>query len=162
MAEVITDVNPSGTETISKRKKETKLSVGKVLESRAFAMAMNVASKYAAGKSKIYRLLNHAFEKLREESNRKLFKKDFKEKTQTLMRMAKAYIEGQYRKIPSETAFRIIGGLIYFVWILDFIPDFFPIIGLADDLAVIVWVYNGINHELEDFERWERSEGMVD
>lgn len=126
-----------------------------VLESRVFAMAMKVAEKLAYSKSKIFRLLQHAFEKLKEESNRNRLQQDFMEKTQILMRMMRAYSNGAYKKIPVTTIMRIAGGLIYFVWILDVIPDFIPLLGLADDLAVIVWVYNGINEEIEDFEQWE-------
>ena len=135
--------------------------VGAVLESKAFAIAMKVAEKLAYSKSKIFRLLEHAFEKLKEESNRKRLRQDFQEKTQILMRMLRAYYNGEYRKIPTTAIMRIAGGLLYFVWVLDFIPDFIPLLGLADDLAVIVWVYNGVDDELEDFENWESATALT-
>lgn len=135
--------------------------ISAVLESKAFAVAMKVAEKLAYSKSKIFRLLEHAFEKLKEESNRKRLRQDFQEKTQVLVRMLRAYYNGEYRKIPTTAVMRIAGGLLYFVWVLDFIPDFIPLLGLADDLAVIVWVYNGINDELEDFENWESATAIT-
>lgn len=152
-----TDNNHSGDEKVSEKKNTINTTLNTVLESKFFAFAMKVAEKYSYSKSKIYRLLQHAFEKLKEESNRHRLQKDFKEKTQILMRMVKAYYRGGYKKIPTTAVLRILGGLVYFVWILDLIPDFIPILGLADDLAVIVWVYNGLNSEIEDFERWESA-----
>lgn len=135
--------------------------LGAVLESRVFAMAMRVAEKLAYSKSKIFRLLQHAFEKLKEESTRKHLQSDFKEKTQVLMRMLRAYYNGEYKKIPGSAIMRIAAGLVYFVWVLDVVPDFIPLLGLADDLAVIVWVYNGINDEIEDFEHWESASAIT-
>lgn len=157
MAEILTDTNPPETAAVAEKKESKNPLIGKVLESRVFAAVMSVAGKYTSGKSKIYRLLHHAFEKLKEESNRKRIQEDFKEKVNILMRMAKAYYNGNYEKVPSNAFFRIVAGLIYFVWILDLIPDFIPVLGYADDLAVIVWVYNGLSKELEEFQQWERE-----
>ncbi|MBL6446040.1 DUF1232 domain-containing protein [Fulvivirga sp. 29W222] len=153
----ITDYNHSENEGVSEEKSSGQLTLGKVLESRAFSMAMKVAEKYTYSKSNVYRLLQHAFEKLKQESTRHRLQRDLKEKSQILMRMVKAYYYGDYRKIPATAVLRILGGFVYFVWILDLVPDFIPILGLADDLAVIVWVYNGLNREIEDFERWESA-----
>jgi len=142
---------------MSKKKtaKENKPSTSDVVESRVFSVAMGVAEKYASSKRKVFRVLQHAFEKLREESARSHLKQEFKEQVSVLMRLAKAYYNGTYRKAPLSAIVRIIAGLVYFVWILDLIPDFIPVLGLADDIAVIVWVYNGIKEELEEFEQWE-------
>lgn len=129
--------------------------IGEILESGVFNAAMRTAATYAQSKKKVFRILQHAFEKLKVESARHRLKADVKEQVAILMRMLKAYYKGVYRKVPTAALLKIIGGLVYFVWILDLIPDFIPILGLADDIAVIVWVYNGIRDELDDFERWE-------
>lgn len=126
-----------------------------VLESRVFSTAMDVAGKYASSKKKVFRVLQHAFEKLKAESARSRLKEEFQRQISVFARLLKAYYNGLYKKVPTSAILKIIGGLIYFVWILDFIPDFIPILGLADDIAVIVWVYNGIKDELEEFENWE-------
>lgn len=154
---VMTDNNHSADGKVSEQRDSGRSTLSAVLESKAFALAMKVAEKYAYSKSKIYRLLQHAFEKLKEESNRHRLQEDFKEKTQILMRMVRAYSKEGYKKIPTTAILRIIGGLVYFVWILDLIPDFIPILGLADDLAVLVWVYNGLDNEIEDFKNWESA-----
>lgn len=131
------------------------ISVSKVLNSRIFSGAMNVASKISYSKSRVFRLLQHAFDKLRMESDMHSIESDIKTKFYTLMRLVKAYYRGDYRKVPASVILRIVGGLVYFVWFLDVIPDFIPIVGFADDVAVIIWIWNGLSGELEDFERWE-------
>ena len=129
----------------------------KVLDSRVFALAMAVAEKISYSKSRVYRLLEHAFEKLKEESSQNRIQSEFLSKVSTLMRMLKAYYRGEYKKVPSGAIMRIVGGLVYFVWILDVIPDFIPLLGFADDVAVVVWIYNGLSQELEEFESWESA-----
>ncbi len=135
-------------------------SVSTVLNSAVFATVMKVAEKVSYSKSRVFRLLSHAFEKLKEESNKHRIEEDVKHQVSTLMRMLKAFYRGDYRKIPSNAILRILGGLVYFVWVLDVIPDFIPILGFADDVAVIIWVYNGLVQEIEDFERWESVTAM--
>lgn len=129
----------------------------KVLNSRVFEVVMGVAEKISYSKGRVYSLLQHAFEKLKEESGNNRIQADFLNQVHTLMRMVRAYYKGEYKKIPSGAIMRIVGGLIYFVWILDVIPDFIPILGFADDVAVIVWIYNGLSQELEEFESWESA-----
>ncbi len=131
--------------------------LSKVLDSRIFALAMGIAEKISYSKSRVYRLLEHAFEKLKEESNKNSIQSDFLLKVSTLMRMLKAYYKGEYKKVPSGAIMRIVGGLVYFVWILDVIPDFIPILGFADDVAVVIWIYNGLSQELDEFEAWESA-----
>jgi len=129
----------------------------KVAESGVFSAAMDVAERYASSKKKVYRILQHAFEKLKEESSRNRLQSEFSQQVGILSRMVRAYYKGLYNKVPTSTLLKILSALIYFVWIIDLIPDFIPILGLADDIAVIVWVYNGITNELEDFENWESA-----
>ncbi len=75
----------------------------------------------------------------------------------TFLRMLKAYINGEYRQIPWRSLLMIIGSLIYFMMPLDLIPDFIPVTGFADDIAIIFLVFNSINEDIEAFLEFEQS-----
>lgn len=67
--------------------------------------------------------------------------------------LIKAYVQGNYTKLPLITLIKITASLLYFVMPFDFIPDFLPFIGFADDLAIVVWVGKAIKEELDEFEK---------
>ena len=67
--------------------------------------------------------------------------------------LIKAYVQGNYTKLPLITLIKITAALLYFVMPFDFIPDFLPLVGFADDLAIVVWVGKAIKDELDEFEK---------
>jgi uncharacterized membrane protein YkvA (DUF1232 family) len=67
--------------------------------------------------------------------------------------LIKAYVQGNYTKLPLITLVKITAALLYFVMPFDFIPDFLPLVGFADDLAIVVWVGKAIKEELDEFEK---------
>ena len=67
--------------------------------------------------------------------------------------LVKAYVQGNYTKLPLITLVKITAALLYFVMPFDFIPDFLPLVGFADDLAIVVWVGKAIKEELDEFEK---------
>ena len=67
--------------------------------------------------------------------------------------LIKAYVQGNYTKLPLITLVKITAALLYFVMPFDFIPDFLPLVGFADDLAIVVWVGKAIKDELDEFEK---------
>jgi uncharacterized membrane protein YkvA (DUF1232 family) len=71
-------------------------------------------------------------------------------------RMIQAHRKGLF-KVSNKTLGLIVLGLVYFISPLDIIPDFLPIIGFADDLSVLIAIYNAVKHEVEDFKDWERK-----
>lgn len=73
-----------------------------------------------------------------------------------LGRLIKAYALGQYRDVPWKTILLIVAAVIYFMNPLDLVPDIVPLTGLADDFAVLVWVYNSVSNEIEKFIAWEK------
>ncbi len=70
-------------------------------------------------------------------------------------RMMAAYVSGSYRELPTNKVILIVAGLIYFVSPIDLIPDFIPVVGYLDDLAILTWVFNQLRDEVAAFERWE-------
>jgi len=51
----------------------------------------------------------------------------------------------------------LLAAVIYFINPIDLIPDFVFGIGLADDLAVLTWVYRAAADEIASFKNWETS-----
>ena len=123
-----------------------------------FKLAMNRAAKMAGKPGRLLMLLSKLAMKLREVNWKELKKDDAKEKFFVLGRLIKAYAQGQYKAIPWKTFLVIVAAVIYFLNPLDFVPDLIPIAGLADDFAVLLWVYNAVSGEVEKFLSWERSQ----
>lgn len=78
-------------------------------------------------------------------------------KLSLLGRLVKAYASGEYRAIPWKSLVSIVAVLLYFVNPIDLIPDFLPLIGLADDVALTLWLFNSVNKDLVAFEAWEKT-----
>jgi len=67
--------------------------------------------------------------------------------------LIKAYVQGSYTKLTLITLVKITAALLYFVMPFDLIQDFLPLVGFADDLAIVVWVGKAIKEELDEFEK---------
>ena len=75
-------------------------------------------------------------------------------------RMVQAHLNGSF-KISVKTLGLIVLGLLYFVLPIDIIPDFLPVIGFADDLSVLIAIFNSVKHEVEFFLEWEKTKGSL-
>lgn len=82
----------------------------------------------------------------------------FREKIGLLSRLVKAYVAGEYRQVPTKTLISVLAGLVYFVSPIDFIPDVLPVLGFADDIALMVWLFSSLDSDLENFREWERQQ----
>jgi uncharacterized membrane protein YkvA (DUF1232 family) len=72
-----------------------------------------------------------------------------------LLRLARAWVSGEYRRVPVKSIVMILAAALYFVNPLDLIPDFLPVIGYVDDAAVVGYVLKSLQRELELFRAWE-------
>ena len=81
-----------------------------------------------------------------------------KDKVFTIGRLAKAYASGKYRDVPWKTMVILLAAVIYFINPLDLIPDLIPVAGMTDDFAILLWVYNSIEEEIDKFVAWEESQ----
>ena len=77
-------------------------------------------------------------------------------KVQVLYALFKATVNGKYRLPPASVAM-IGGGLLYFILPVDLIPDFIPVIGYLDDLAVLTTIMNSLQKEISDFRLWKEK-----
>ena len=101
------------------------------------ALLINVGNKIVSGKSSI---------------------QDIKKDLLLLVRLIKRWSKGEYKDVSKKTIVSIIATLLYFVNPIDIIPDILPIIGFADDTAILLYVLNLVGHEVDSFKEWERLE----
>lgn len=74
-----------------------------------------------------------------------------------LSRLARAWAEGRYRKVPWRTLAMATGALVYFVNPFDAVPDFLVGIGYLDDATVLAFVAGSLRDDLDRFSEWERT-----
>jgi uncharacterized membrane protein YkvA (DUF1232 family) len=78
-----------------------------------------------------------------------------------MMRMLRAYIRGEYRELPWKSLILIIGALLYFLTPIDMIPDFIPVTGFADDVAVILLVFKTISDDINAYRLFENEKSVT-
>jgi uncharacterized membrane protein YkvA (DUF1232 family) len=131
----------------------------RVLKSIFFKSATGKAGRYAQNTGSLVQLLRDVLNKtngLKGASYDAL-----REKITLLTRLLKAYVKGEYRVVPWKTLTRIIAVLIYFLSPIDVIPDLLPVIGLTDDIALVVWLFNAIKDDLDAFRAWDIQRNTV-
>jgi len=75
---------------------------------------------------------------------------------QVLYALFKDTVNGKY-KMPAASVAMIGGGLLYFILPADLIPDFIPVIGYLDDLAVLTTIMNSLQKEISDYRIWKEK-----
>ena len=74
-----------------------------------------------------------------------------------LTRMVRCWVNREYREVPWQTLVLVTAGLAYLVMPLDAIPDFIPVTGFIDDVAIISAIISSVARDLDDFLEWERT-----
>jgi uncharacterized membrane protein YkvA (DUF1232 family) len=72
-------------------------------------------------------------------------------------RMLKAVLRGQYKGMSFGTLGLLALGLVYIVSPIDAIPDMIPIVGIADDTGLALWLATVLVRSAGDFVTWERG-----
>ena len=73
-----------------------------------------------------------------------------------LYALFKDTVNGNF-KLPTTSVAMIGGGLLYFILPADLIPDFIPVIGYLDDLAVLTTIMNSLKKEIAEYRIWKRK-----
>lgn len=120
------------------------------IENKYFKKAKRKASSILQNRDKLNYLLQISKDKLSDVSNMKLV-----DNIKIFVRMIKAYTKGTYKDVPVKGILGIIAAIVYFVMPIDLIPDLIPVTGMIDDFAVVMWVYNQLQTEIEAFRVWE-------
>lgn len=130
--------------------------ISQILRSIFFKKVTGKAGQYASNSSKLFNLARQVMTKVQQGGVKEGMSEALVQ-VQLLVRLIRAYASGEYRKLPWKSLVSIVGVLIYFVSPLDFIPDFLPIVGMADDLALILWLFKSLSDDLEAFSQWEKK-----
>ena len=77
-------------------------------------------------------------------------------RVRVLYPLFKDAVNGKY-KLPPTSVAMIGGGLLYFILPADFIPDFIPVIGYLDDLAVLTTIMNSLSKEIREYRIWKEK-----
>ena len=106
---------------------------------------------------KLKKLIEDVLKKLQEISSDKKTSVKLNDSLRLFIRIINAYTSKEYTYVPWKTICLIVAGLIYFIYPVDLIPDFIPVSGLIDDVALIAWIYESIQDDIENFLEWEKS-----
>jgi uncharacterized membrane protein YkvA (DUF1232 family) len=119
---------------------------------RLFKAAVAAARSYARDRDKTAHLLDEAERRAHKDKG---FGAELREGLHELLRLLRAWARGRYTVVPWKTILLALGAVIYFVDPFDFVPDFIPILGYADDATVIAFVLKSIAKDLAKFRDWE-------
>jgi uncharacterized membrane protein YkvA (DUF1232 family) len=72
----------------------------------------------------------------------------------TMIAMVKAWVTKEYTEVSPKVIACLVGSIIYLLKKNDLISDRIPIIGIADDLAVVGLALKLSEQELEAFRNW--------
>ena len=73
-----------------------------------------------------------------------------------MIAMLKSQITGEYT-VPPKALATIVAALLYLIKKKDLIPDNIPIIGMSDDIAVLIAALKFIEPELNAYRNWRES-----
>ncbi|MBC2692031.1 MULTISPECIES: YkvA family protein [Pseudomonas] len=81
-----------------------------------------------------------------------------KDDLRLLQALCLAYWRGEYRAISPKALVSVVAGLMYFLSPLDAVPDFIPMFGMLDDIAVLAWLMKTLDDELTAFRLWRNRQ----
>ena len=115
------------------------------------------AKKIINDDKKLKELIDDVLKKLKEVSSDKKTSAKLNDSLRLFIRIINAYTSKEYTYVPWKTICLIVAGLIYFIYPVGLIPDFIPVSGLIDDIALIAWIYESIQDDIENFLEWEKT-----
>lgn len=126
-----------------------------VAGSTFFKKFLEKAKGYIEQPTRLKQLLTDAYKKASEKNEVGSLAHEAWETLQTLFRLIKAAMSGEYTGVPTATVLAAVAVLVYFLSPIDVIPDFIPVLGLLDDVALVAWFSTTLKTELDKFHEWE-------
>lgn len=125
----------------------------KILDSVFYNTSLKKASRISKNTVGILTLLKGVLNKIQAEGKSTVLQ-SITSKIMILGKLLKFYATGEYRAIDLKNVVIIITAFVYFLSPLDLVPDFIPMLGFADDIALMTFVFNSVSEEIEKFETW--------
>lgn len=132
-----------------------------VSSSPFFKRAMRSAEEYIQKPTRLKQLLQDAYQKASDKKDVGTIAHEVWDNLQLLFRLVRASANGEYKGLPTPTIIAAVAVLIYFLSPIDLIPDFIPVLGLLDDVALIAWFTSTLTGELDKFQEWEKTNAVV-
>ncbi|OGX87367.1 hypothetical protein BEN47_11205 [Hymenobacter lapidarius] len=132
-----------------------------VAGSAIFKKFLGTAEGYIRQPTRMKTLLTDAYKKASDKNDVGTLAHEAWETLQTMFRLIKASMSGEYTGVPSTTVLAAVAVLIYFLSPIDLIPDFIPVLGLLDDVALVAWFSTTLKTEMDKFQDWETSSARV-
>ena len=129
--------------------------------SAIFKKFLGTAEGYIRQPTRMKTLLTDAYKKASDKNDVGTLAHEAWETLQTMFRLIKAAVSGEYTGVPSTTLLAAVAVLIYFLSPIDLIPDFIPVLGLLDDVALVAWFSTTLKTEMDKFQEWENSSARV-
>lgn len=79
----------------------------------------------------------------------------------TLCDMLIDSVNGVYKEIPYSSLVMVVIAIIYTVCPVDILSDAIPILGFADDVAILKVVLNTIKNDLESYKAWKNAQAVA-
>ena len=126
-----------------------------VAGSAIFKKFISTAEGYIRQPTRLKSLLTDAYKKASQKNDVGTLAHEAWETLQTMFRLIKASVSGEYTGVPTSTVAAAVAVLIYFISPIDLIPDFIPVLGLLDDVALVAWFSTTLKGEIDKFHEWE-------
>ena len=76
-----------------------------------------------------------------------------------MIAMVKAWVKKEYTEVSPKVIACLVGAILYLIKKKDLIPDYIPVVGIADDLAVMGLALKLSEPELKAFSEWRAAKG---
>ncbi len=94
-------------------------------------------------------------EKIKEKFASKKTLRRFLDDAKLLLGLVADYWKGEYRSIPFWAIGAVVFSLLYILNPLDLIPDYIPVLGQIDDVAVMSVCLYLVEKELKKYQQWK-------
>ena len=84
----------------------------------------------------------------------------FLENTKLFIAIIKDYLTAKYRKIPYWIICTIVFTVLYVFNPLDVLPDFIPVAGQLDDVAVVMICARLSEREIRRYNKWKETNAL--